>query len=146
MYRDEKPPYDSSYFENMTRCIFQAGLNWKVVANKWENFRGAFHQFDINKVASFNDDDVDRLMGDTGIIRNRKKILATIQNAKEFRRISEQHESFGRWIESLDKSNNYEKVVKELKSRFKHVGPSTAHIFLYSVGEKIQHDESVHHR
>jgi len=87
MYRERKPPDDSAYFENLTRCIFQAGLSWRTVADKWPNFKMAFDGFDVDKVASYAEKDVERFMGDKGIVRNRRKIMATIDNAKEFRRI-----------------------------------------------------------
>ncbi|UCH57038.1 MAG: DNA-3-methyladenine glycosylase I [Candidatus Bathyarchaeota archaeon] len=84
MYRDSKPPDDSVYFENLTRCIFQAGLSWRTITSKWPNFKAAFDGFDVAKVASYEAEDIERLMGDEGIVRNRRKIQATIHNAKEF--------------------------------------------------------------
>jgi len=139
MYRDAQPPDDSAYFENLTRCIFQAGLNWKMIANKWSGFTEAFAGFDIEKVAEFGDEDVDRLMADKEIVRNRRKILATIGNAREFRRIAREHGSFKEWFTGLDKSDNYVEVMKELLKTFSHVGKSTANIFIHTVGEDIQH-------
>jgi len=146
VYKGRRPATDREYFENMTRCIFQGGLNWQMIANKWPNFREAFAEFDIDKVAAYGPDDVARLRGDEGIIRNRQKIEATIRNAEEFERIAAEHGSFQKWLDSLDKGSNYDYVVKRLKSRFKRVGPGTAHIFLWSVGEPIEYDESVHSR
>ena len=139
MYRDALPPDDSAYFENLTRCIFQAGLNWKMIANKWPGFTEAFAGFDVEKVAGFGDEDVDRLMADKGIVRNRRKILATIGNSREFRRIAGEHGSFKKWFTGLDKSDNYAEVMKELMKTFSHVGKSTANIFIHAVGEDIKH-------
>jgi 3-methyladenine DNA glycosylase Tag len=139
MYRDSLPPHDSAYFENLTRCIFQAGLNWKMITNKWPSFTEAFAGFDIAKVAGFGDDDVERLMTDTRIVRNKRKILATIANARTFTRISREHGSFKEWFAGLDKSDNYAGVKKELKKTFSHVGDSTANIFIHTVGEDIKH-------
>jgi DNA-3-methyladenine glycosylase I len=79
-------------------------------------------------------------MGDSGIVRNRRKILATIHNAKVFEHISQEHGSFQRWLDHLDKSENYTEVIKRLIEQFNHVGKSTAQIFFYSVGEQIKHD------
>jgi DNA-3-methyladenine glycosylase I len=148
MYKNERPPDDSAYFENLTRCIFQAGLSWRMIANKWPNFKAAFDDFYVRTVASYGDDDVVRLLGDAGIVRNRRKVLATIDNAREFERIAGEHGSFQGWLDVLDKSDNYADVERQLSSRFKHVGRSTAHIFLYTVGEDIKYDEGVvgHHR
>jgi DNA-3-methyladenine glycosylase I len=146
VYKGRRPATDREYFENMTRCIFQGGLNWQMIANKWPNFREAFNGFDIDKVAAYGPDDVARLRGDEGIIRNRQKIEATIRNAEEFKRIAAEDGSFQKWLDGMDKGSNYDYVVKRLKSRFKRVGTGTAHIFLWSVGEPIKYDESVHSR
>jgi DNA-3-methyladenine glycosylase I len=146
VYKDTRPESDEAYFENMTRCIFQAGLNWQIISNKWPDFRRVFKNFDFRKVAVFGVEDVNILLEDPKIIRNRRKILATINNAGEFERIAEKEGSFQRWLDGFDKSNNYDVVVKRLKSHFKHVGPSTAHIFLWSVGEDIKYDPAVHPR
>ena len=143
MYRETRPPYDAAYFENLTHCIFQAGLNWKVIAQKWPSFKKAFNDFDIGTVASYGAEDIGRLVEDKGIVRNRNKILATIHNAREFERIAAEHGSFRGWLDGIDKSGNYEVVVRRLIDLFKHVGKSTAHIFLYTVGEDIKYDESV---
>ena len=117
-----------------------------MVTNKWPNFRRAFDGFDVGKVAAYGAEDIRRLSEDAGIIRNRNKIVATIHNAREFERVAVGHGSFQQWLDSIDKSNNYDAVVKRMRSRFKRVGPSTAHIFLWSVGEKIKYDPSVYTR
>jgi len=142
MFRGRRPPGDSAYFENMTRCIFQAGLSWRTVSDKWSAFQRVFSGFDVSKVAEYGAGDISRLMGDAGIIRNRRKILATISNAREFERIAAEHGSFQRWLDSLDKSNNYGGVLMRLSSTFRYMGPTTAHIFLYSVGEDIRRRDS----
>ncbi|MDH5448458.1 MAG: DNA-3-methyladenine glycosylase I [Candidatus Bathyarchaeota archaeon] len=140
VYREKRPQSDDVYFENMTRIIFQAGLSWKMINKKWQNFKKAFENFSISKVAEFDDSDLARLMTDKGIVRNRRKIEATIKNAKEFQKIKER-ESFQSYLDSLDKSQNYVSVIKELSNRFQRLGPSSARIFLYSVGENARHPE-----
>jgi len=138
MYRDRRPPNDDAYFENMTRVIFLAGLSWKMIDKKWPNFKKAFKNFSINDVAKFDEKDIERLIGDAGIVRNRAKITATINNAKQFQNTRKEYGSFQRYLESLDKSNNYASVIKELGKRFNRIGPSSARIFLYTVGEDIR--------
>lgn len=123
----------------MTRVIFQAGLSWKLIKSKWPNFRDAFKDFSIENVARFSDDDVEQLMANEGIVRNRRKILATIHNAAELQAIKREFGSFQTFIDTLDKSSNYVLVIKELSKRFKHLGQSSARIFLYSVGEDVKH-------
>ena len=124
----------------MCRIIFQAGLNWSVVDKKWPTTQKAFDKFSTEKVSRFTDSDVTRLMKDAGIVRNKGKILAIIQNAKEFERIKKDQGSFQAYLNSLDKSHNYSSVVQELTIRFKWLGPSSATMFLYTVGEKIKHN------
>ncbi len=136
-YRKQRPTSDEAYFENFTRVIFQAGLNWKVVDKKWPTMVKAFEKFSIAKVASFTDKDAARLLKDEGIVRNKNKVCATIQNAAEFQNIRKQYGSFQKYLDSLDKSENYAAVVSDLTKRFKHLGPSSAGTFLYTVGEKI---------
>lgn len=141
MYRGRRPPNDDAYFENMTRVIFQAGLSWKMIDKKWPNFKKAFENFSIKKVSRFRGSDIERLLKNEGIVRNRAKIAATIQNAAEFKRVKEQFGSFKSYIDSLDKSKNYALAVKELGKRFQRLGPSSARIFLYTVGEDVRHPE-----
>ncbi len=119
-------------------------MNWQVIANKWPNFVKAFEKFSISKIASYGDEEIKRLREDSGIVRNKSKILATIHNAKEFERIASENGSFQKWLNSLDKSDNYALVVNELKARLKHVGNVTARIFLHSVGVPLVYDESLY--
>ncbi len=146
VYSGKRPTKDKEYFENLTRCVFQGGLSWTMIANKWPNFKKAFDDFNIDKVASYGVEDQERLKNDAGIIRNRQKIMATIHNAEEFKRIKGEFGSFQKWLDGLDKSNNYSYVAKLLGSRFKRVGRGTAHIFLWSIGEPIKWDESLYSR
>jgi len=139
MYRTSRPT-DDGYFENMTRVIFQGGLNWRVIDRKWPAFQKAFSHFSIDAVANYDDTDVERLMADAGIVRNRAKIVATITNAKHFQRIVRAHGSFHSYLDTLGKSDNYTRTVKELTSHFSRLGPSSAQIFLYSVGANITHE------
>ena len=136
--RDKRPSDDSVYFENMCRVIFQAGLNWRVIDNKWLTTKKAFADFNILDVANFTNTDVETLMRDPGIIRNKGKIKAIIQNAQNFMAIEKQYGSFQKYLDSLDKSDNYANVIKDLVNKFKWLGPPSASLFLYTVGEKIE--------
>lgn len=139
MYRDKRPQNDDAYFENMSRVIFLAGLSWKMIEDKWPNFKRAFVNFAVGKVAEFGEKDIQRLISDTSIVRNRAKIIATVNNAKQFRNIKNEYGSFQQYLDSLNKSNNYASAIKELGKKFNRIGPSSARIFLYSVGEDIRH-------
>ncbi len=137
-YREERPPTDNAYFENLCRVIFEAGLNWSVIDKKWPTTKKAFANFNVKKVACFTAADEQRLMQDSGIVRNRSKIEAIIYNAQGFLAIEKQFGSFQEYLDSLDKTNNYKNVIGDLEHKFKHVGDSTAIDFLYSVGENIK--------
>ena len=140
-FRDGEPPNDNAYFENMSRAVFQAGLSWEMIANKWSAFKRAFKDFDIETVSTFDEEDIERLLSDKSIIRNRSKIEAVIVNAMEFVKIKEEYENFRNYMDTLDKSENYKFVKKELGKRFSRMGPKSAMIYLYSIGENIQHED-----
>jgi DNA-3-methyladenine glycosylase I len=109
-----------------------------MIDKKWSNFKKAFNNFSIAKVAKFDEKDIKRLMGDAGIVRNRAKVMAAVNNAKQLQNIKKEHGSFQSYLDSLDKSDNYALVIKEMGKKFSRLGPSSARIFLYSVGEKIE--------
>jgi DNA-3-methyladenine glycosylase I len=135
--REKRPESDDVYFENMSRVIFEAGLNWQVIDKKWPTIKKAFSNFSVDKVSRFTDADVQRLLHDPGIVRNKGKIQAIIRNAVTFKAIEKQFGSFQKYLDSMDKSNNYSSVVKTLINNFKWLGPSSAGTFLYSIAEKI---------
>jgi 3-methyladenine DNA glycosylase Tag len=141
MYRDRPAPGDDAYFENMTRVIFLAGLSWKMIDQKWPNFRKAFRNFSVDEVAKFSEKQIEQLMNDTGIVRNRAKIIAAVNNARQFQKIRKDHGSFRSYLDTLDKSSNYAEAIKELGKKFSRLGPSSARIFLYTVGENIKRPE-----
>ncbi len=85
-------------FEFLVLEGMQAGLSWSTILNKRENFRAAFHDFDVARVASYTQADVERLLGDAGIIRNRLKIAATINNAQRFIEVQNEFGSFDAYI------------------------------------------------
>jgi DNA-3-methyladenine glycosylase I len=137
-YRGKCPTSDGAYFENLCRVLFQTGLNWAVVEKKCPTIKPAFCSFDIDRIAAFTDADVQRLLNDRGIIRNKYKLHAIIENAKQFQQIRQQFGGFQAYLDSFDKSNNYTEVVKALSDRFERIGSTTAALFLISVGENIK--------
>jgi DNA-3-methyladenine glycosylase I len=92
---------DQKHFEFLVLDAFQAGLSWNTILNKRENFRVAFDGFDYRKIALYNQDKIDDLMNDAGIIRNKAKILATISNAKAFLEVIREYGSFDAYIWSF---------------------------------------------
>jgi DNA-3-methyladenine glycosylase I len=142
-------------FERMSLEAFQSGLSWLIILRKRENFRRAFEQFDVAKVADFTERDVERLMNDTGIVRNRAKIEATIANA---RAAGELDVDLGELLWSfapparprpVDMSDvpavspESTAMAKELKRRgFKFVGPTTAYALMQATGMVDDHLDS----
>ena len=128
-----KPPKDDGeYFERMTKSVFTAGLNWSVIEKKWPTFQKAFAGFSPAKVARFSEKDVNALMKDTGVVRNERKIRATVHNAGEFVRLQKEFNSFPKYLESFGKDE--ERLLTDLQAKFQHLGVSTARTFLWSVG------------
>lgn len=128
----KKPGNDAGYFDRMSKAIFTAGLNWRMVENKWPDFRRAFMDFSPSKVAGLTEAEVRALMKNTGIVRNEKKIRATVENAKTVLAL---HKEFGFIVEYLDSFGKKEgRLLEDLQQRFSHVGPSTARTFLWMVG------------
>ncbi len=141
-----KPPKnDDGYFEQMSRAIFQAGLNWEMIQNKWPDFNKAFGGFSISKVARFDDKNVKTLMRNERIVRNEKKIRAATFNAQGFLKLKKEFGSFRNYLDSF--KYDEERMIADLRSRFQHLGPSLARIFLYMVGVKLTptHEEMQWH-
>lgn len=132
----KRPADDNGYFEELTRAIFQAGFSWQVIRDKWPGFQKAFDGFDLDTVASYGPPDVERLVADTAIVRNRRKIEATIHNARTMFDLVAQHGSFLGYLRSLD-DLDYAARRKELGSRFKNLGPTGVFTFLWSVDEEV---------
>jgi DNA-3-methyladenine glycosylase I len=132
----KRPADDDGYFEELTRAIFQAGFSWQVIRDKWPDFQRAFDGFDLDTVASYGPPDVERLAADTGIVRNRRKIEATVHNARIMYDLVEEHGSFYGYLRSLD-DLDYAARREELSRRFKNLGPTGVFTFLWCVDEEV---------
>ena len=129
------PKDDNGYFEELTKAIFRAGFSWGVVRAKWGGFRTAFHGFDLARVADYGPDDVSRLAEETRIVRNRRKILATIENAGAIMVLVDEYGSFLGYLRSLDHLD-YSSRVKLLTREFAGLGRTSAFVFLHCVNEE----------
>jgi DNA-3-methyladenine glycosylase I len=160
-YHDEEwgvPLHDDlKLFEFMALDAFQAGLSWKTVLNKRENFRKAFDGFDPEKIARYGTAEYERLMADPGIIRNRAKINGTIQNAKCFLEVQKEFGTFDKYIwqftggktlfnglkslqEMPSSSTESDTMSADLKSRgFKFVGSTICYAFMQAAGMVNDH-------
>lgn len=133
---------DNELFCRLILEINQAGLSWTTILKKQETFRKAYHDFNIKKVAAYKEKDFMRLMNDAGIIRNRLKINAAIENAKTIIALQKEYGSFKKW---LDKQHplSKEEWVKLFKKNFKFTGGEIVNEFLMSTGYLPgAHDES----
>jgi DNA-3-methyladenine glycosylase I len=129
----------ADYLDVITRAVFQSGMSWRVVEAKWDGFREAFSGFDPARVAAFTDDDVERLAADTRIIRNRRKIEATITNAQAMIALDGEPGGFVGWLRSQP---DFDATVAALRGEFRFLGDVGAYYFLYVVGEDVPtHEE-----
>lgn len=157
-YHDEEwgePTYDDKdLFELLILESFQAGLSWECVLNKRENFRHAYDNFDIDKIVCYDETKINELKENKGIIRNKLKIKASINNAKIFKQIKKEYGSFSKYIWSF--TNNqiiYEtnkassklsdQISKDLKKRgMTFVGTTIIYAYLQAIGIVNSHDEN----
>jgi DNA-3-methyladenine glycosylase I len=124
---------DNELFARLVLEINQAGLSWETILKKKDNFFKAFGNFEIKKVAKYNVRKFDDLMQDAGIIRNRLKINAAIENAKVIQHLQKEHGSFKKWIEHHHPLPK-EEWVKLFKNTFKFTGGEIVNEFLMSAG------------
>jgi len=124
---------DNELFCRLILEINQAGLSWTTILKKQESFRKAYHDFNIRKVAGYKEKDFTRLMNDAGVIRNRLKINAAIENAKSIIAIQKENGSFKNW---LDKHHplTKEEWIKIFKKTFRFTGGEIVNEFLMSTG------------
>lgn len=148
---------DKKLFEFLILEGAQAGLSWSTVLKKRENYRKAFDNFDVDKISKYDSKKIKSLLEDSGIIRNKLKIAATIQNAKSFLEVQKEFGNFSNYIwqfvdgkrieHSFEKLNDYptkiieaEKMSSDLLKRgFKFVGPTICYAFMQATGMVNDH-------
>lgn len=165
-YHDEEwgvPLHDDiKLFEFLILDAFQAGLSWRTILHKRENFRRAFDNYDIQKIAQYDERKIQELMSDSSIVRNQLKIRATIQNANSFLKIQTQFGSFDQFIWQFTNGEtiiNEFKIMSEipcksaesevmskalLKQGFKFVGPTICYSFMQATGMVNDHIITCH--
>ncbi|MDR1900868.1 MAG: DNA-3-methyladenine glycosylase I [Treponema sp.] len=135
----------------------QAGLSWLTILKRREGYRNAFDHFDPEKMARYGEKDIERLMGDSRIIRNRRKILSAVENARSYLAMMEGPVPFSQWlwnwVDGTPRVNHYktlkevpastelsEKISKELKKKgFSFVGPTIVYAFMQAAGMVNDH-------
>ncbi len=124
---------DNELFCRLVLEINQAGLSWETILKKEITFRNAYHNFDVDIVAAYTEADIERLLADPGIIRNRLKVNAAIENAKTIQQLQKEFGSFQKWLE-LHHPKTKEEWVKVFKKTFKFTGGEIVNEFLMSIG------------
>jgi DNA-3-methyladenine glycosylase I len=124
---------DNELFGRLLLEINQAGLSWETILKKEATFRKAYNNFHIEKIAAYTDEDRERLLADPGIIRNRLKINAAIENAKTIIQIQRESGSFEKWLQSHHPKTKDE-WVKLFRKTFRFTGGEIVNEFLMSIG------------
>jgi DNA-3-methyladenine glycosylase I len=124
---------DNELFARLILEINQAGLSWTTILKKKDNFFKAFDNFEINKVAGYKEKKIEKLLADAGIIRNRLKIQATVDNAKTIQQLQKSHGSFRNWLDAHHPMSKDE-WVKLFKKTFRFTGGEIVNEFLVSTG------------
>ena len=124
----------ADYLEAMSKCVMQTGISWTVVDKKWPELREAFLRFDPQRLLALDEADIEALLTDTRITRNRTKVNAVLHNASRMLELEEQHGTFRKYLRS---KADYWDRVKMLGKDFKFMGDMGAFHFLYVVKEQV---------
>ncbi len=124
---------DAAFFERLVLEINQAGLSWITILKKKENFKHAYDGFDVDKVAAYMETDISRLLTDAGIIRNRLKVNAAVENARRIQGLRLEHGSFKGWLDGHHPLS-LEEWTKLFKQTFVFTGGEIVKEFLLSCG------------
>jgi len=135
MHEQLKQPVTlAGYLETLSKAVFQTGISWKVVDAKWPGIRDAMTGFDPQVIAKFSGSDIDRLMQDTRLIRNRRKLEGIVLNARKMLELDKDFKGFRAYLRSL---GSFAETAAALHRDFKFMGESGSYYFLWVVGEKV---------
>jgi DNA-3-methyladenine glycosylase I len=137
LYHDAEYGFPASdekvLFERLILEINQAGLSWLTILRKRAAFRAAYADFEVDRVAAFGPADIDRLLADSGIVRNRLKIEATTENARRIQALRHSHKSFAGWLEAHH-PRTPEEWTRLFRRTFRFTGGQIVNEFLMSIG------------
>jgi 3-methyladenine DNA glycosylase Tag len=122
----------------MARVMFQTGISWRVVEAKWPGIQEAFHGFDPVRTSKLKTRDIDKLMGDSRVIRNSKKLEAISSNAGRMLELDAEYKGFKKYLDSL---GDFDSTRKALHKEFAYMGDSGTWFFLWMVGRKVPEHE-----
>lgn len=144
---------DKYLFEMLLLESFQAGLSWECILNKRKNFKEAYDNFDINKISNYNDEKINELLKNEKIIRNNLKIKSSINNAKIFKEIQKEYQTFNNYLKTFTndetiyetgkvQNNLSDTISKDLKQRgMTFVGTKIIYSYLQAIGIIYSHDK-----
>ena len=134
-----EPKSLADYLEVISKSVFQTGMSWKVVDKKWPGIRAAFRGFDPAAIVALTPDDLDAITRDPSVIRNRRKIEATVDNARQMLELERAHGTFRSYLRShrAGPGGGFEETVADLRRRFKFLGDMGCYYFLYVVKEEV---------
>jgi DNA-3-methyladenine glycosylase I len=132
-------PTEAQVLEILTRAVFQAGVKWAQIAERWDAYRDAFAAFDVARVAAFDSVDVERVLEHPGILRVARKVKATVANAKALLTIRREFGTFHDYVGSFDA---YAPLAKDMKKRFTGVGDMNVWYVLFRCGEPVPRFEA----
>lgn len=128
---DKNKP-DPFFYKKLVKTIHVSGFKVTILRDRWGDIKKAFSNYDIDKVSQYTDEDLEKMMNNPKIIRNRRKLEACIKNAKIMKEISERHGSFGEYLDR--NKNNRQKLKEKLKKRFDFLGNVLVHEYLKEIG------------
>lgn len=132
-------PSSAEVLEIITRAVFQAGVKWSQIAEQWEAYREAFAAFDIERVAAYDDLDVERVLARPGILRVARKAKATVSNARALLAIERERGGFHNYVAAFP---DYAIAAKDMKKRFAGIGDMNVWYVLFRCGEPVPRFEA----
>ncbi len=124
----------SDYLAVLSRAVFQAGVSWAMIENRWPGYLELFEGFDPRIVAAFSEGDIERIGNDARIVRTRKKVAATVKNARAMLELDAEYGGFKNYLRAFD---SYAALSADMRKRFSYAGELSIWYFLFRVGERV---------
>lgn len=132
-------PSMADYLGVIARAVFQAGVSWAQIAKHWNAYRSAFVDFDVATVAAYDDDAIERVLATPGVLRMRRKVVATIANARALLNVEREYGSFDRYVARFA---GYTELATDMKRRFSFIGDMSVWYVLFRTGNAVPPFES----
>lgn len=132
-------PTSADVLAVMTRAVFQTGVSWAQIGKHWDAYERAFDGFDLDRVAAYGEADIERVLGEPGVLRTPRKVKATIANANALKDVLARFGDFHSYVLSFA---SYAALAKDIKRRFSFVGDMNVWYLLFRLGERVPRFES----